>query len=202
MKKAVCLGMGVLMLSACVPVPQQSEAERSAQKHRDTVIVSAEPGFSLTKAQTVCSHPLLQDALRSPQRSDVQAYDVIHQALNEKFTSLGLTYLETADERCDYWMAFALPTSQKLSDEQLMSLFGVSPGLADDGDEDFQRATLMMSLYTAQTNYKMWQVSLQAFAKVETDDAGRRNIALQPEGVEYAMQRIFSYLDVKDQPAG
>ncbi|MDO6762128.1 hypothetical protein [Agarivorans sp. 1_MG-2023] len=198
MKKVLLFSAVAVLINGCVPVPDDSQAQRSGQQYRDTIIVNSEPGFSLSKNQTVCSHPLLEEALRNPQRSDVQAYDKIHVALEQKFTSLGINYQTTANQDCDYWMAFALPTSQKLSDEQLMTLFGVSPGLADDGNDQFQRATLMMSLYTAQSNYQMWQVSLQAFAEVEEDEMGRRKIALKPEGVDYAINRVFTYLEIKD----
>lgn len=198
MKQLILASALTLLASACTTVVEEEQTQRKEQQYRDTIIVSAEPGFTVFKQQTVCGHPLLEEALRNPQRSDVHAYDAFHEAFAQKFEDLGIHYLSQADDSCDYWMAFALPTSQKLSDEQLMTLFGVSPGLADDGNQDFQRATLMMSLYTAQSNYKMWQVSLQAFAQVETDDMGRRQIAIKPEGVDYAVNRVFAYLSVKD----
>ncbi|WP_427979725.1 hypothetical protein [Agarivorans sp.] len=195
MNKGLWFSVIVAFLSACTTV-DSSEPQRSEQQYRDTVVVNAEPGFSLYKGQTICPHPLLEDAMRNPQRSDLQAYDTFYQAVVNKFKALGLDYQNSAEASCNYWMAFALPTSNILSDEQLMSLFGVSPGLADNSDEHFQKATLMMSLYSSQSKVNQWQVSLQAFAKVANDAQGRRNLEISREGINYVVNRVFSYLNV------
>jgi hypothetical protein len=195
MNKLLGLSLSMVLLSGCATV-DSTEPQRSEQQYRDTVVVNAEPGFSLYKGQTICPHPLLEDAMRNPQRSDLQAYDTFYQAVINKLRGLGLNYQNNADDNCDYWMAFALPTSNILSDEQLMSLFGISPGLTDNSDEHFQKATLMMSLYSSQLKANQWQLSLQAFAKVGSDAQGRRNMEISREGINYVVNRIFSYLNV------
>ncbi len=195
MNKILWLSLSVVLLNGCATV-DNLEPQRNEQQYRDTVVVNADPGFSLNKGQTICPHPLLEDAMRNPQRSDLRAYDTFYQAMVNKFKYLGLNYQTDVDANCDYWMAFALPTSNILSDKQLVSLFGISPGLTDSSDEHFQKATLMMSLYSSQSKAAQWQMSLQAFAKVDSDAQGRRNMEISREGLNYVVNRVFSYLNV------
>ncbi|WP_432463142.1 hypothetical protein [Agarivorans sp. QJM3NY_33] len=196
MKLAICWSVGVLLLGACSPRVPPNQPQRSAQQQRDTIVVSADTGFALIAQQTVCDHPMLAEALRNPQLSDLAAYDLMHHALTNALLERGLAYQSKASESCDYWLAFAIPSSQQLSDLQLMSLFGVSPGLADDGNQDFQRATLYLSLYQPGSGRPSWQLSMQAFAAVEIDQQGRRKLKLKPEGVDYVINRIFAHLKV------
>lgn len=134
------------------------------------IAATAMKDFSLLPGTRIAWHAGGREVHRNERLTDAGIPQMIDEALRDRLLALGLRFVEKESE-ADLLLAYAAGTETSLSDQELLTRFGVLPGYpaASEGTTGLERGSLVIYLIDPERTQVVWRCATQTLIDYDVD---------------------------------
>jgi len=165
--------LSMLGLTACVSVNDESQVLRT------TMVTSGDLSQLPPRAMTYTWHPTVQKIFVDDRLNQQQVLQHMQETLKKVLLTKGYRWVEDP-LLADFQVGFGVVMGTQISDEQILAVAGLVPGLSNQGvdPKKYDKGSVLISFFkptgiVGQPYEMVWRVLAQGFANIKDMDEVR-----------------------------
>lgn len=164
--------LSVFLLTSCVTETTTSPTV----KFDDAAVISvSNPGVSIKPASTFAWLPEAVRFYDDKRLADAPVKKLIEAEIKNNIINKGLVFVESVNG-ASYAIAYTAALESSLDDDQIISRFGLLPGMASvpEGDKNIEKGSLIIYAFDNRSGDIIWRSAAQVGVEFERSDEERK----------------------------
>ncbi|RDH84638.1 MAG: hypothetical protein DIZ80_03985 [endosymbiont of Galathealinum brachiosum] len=173
--KSIKMAMAIYAYLVCISlVTFNAQAEVTPELMRSSVVVVAQPEFSLTSLKSFSWADNHADISAGLQKSSFSVSALIDEAIVQAISKKA--YPMEQGPKSSMMIQYHVSLASEMSDTALTLKYGLSPGLRGNSIEakSREKGVLIVDLIDTQLNNVVWRGAVEVFTGIEDTDNGRQ----------------------------